>query len=252
MMGRVQDKVCLVTGAASGMGREHALLLAQEGGRMILTDLNEEAGQAVVKEIEAAGGEAMFIKHDVTSEEQWKAVVSAAVDAHGKVDVLVNNAGVLIIKTIQETTAQDWDFVNNINTKGTFFGVKHILPAMEKAGGSIINISSIYGINGAPSSSAYQASKGAVRLFSKSAALEYAPFNIRVNSVHPGLIATPMTEGMTAEASDEELDALMAGAIMRRPGQPKEIAWGVLFLATDESSFMTGSELVIDGGYTAT
>ena len=250
-MGRVQDKVCLVSGGARGIGREDVLLLAQEGGRIVVTDLEEEAGQAVVDEVKAMGGEAIFIKHDVSSEEDWKKVVNEAVEAFGKVDVLVNNAGVLTLKSIQDTTEADWDFVNNINTKGLFFGVKHILPAMQKAGaGSIINISSIYGIAGAPSASAYQASKGAVRVFTKSAAVEYAPFNIRVNSVHPGVIATAMTKD--AMAGEGAVEALLGGAIMRRPADPKEIAWGVLFLATDESSFMTGSELVIDGGYTAT
>lgn len=250
-MGRVQDKVCLVTGGASGIGRETVLLLAEQGGRIVLTDLNEEAGQSVVGEIKAIGGEAIFVKHDVASEEDWKSVVKTAVDTFGKVDVLVNNAGVFVVKPIQETTEEDWDFVNNVNTKGLFFGVKQILPAMQKSkGGSIINISSIYGIVGASSASAYQASKAAVRVFTKSAAVEYNEHNIRVNSVHPGVIATPMTADIMADEAAGE--ALLGGAIFRRPAHPKEIAWGILFLATDESSFMTGSELVIDGGYTAT
>ena len=165
--------------------------------------------------------------------------------------MLVNNAGVLILKSIQETTTEDWDFVQSVNTRGVFYGVKYVLPAMQKAGGgSIINISSIYGIVGAPSASAYQASKGAVRLLSKSAAVEYGEHNIRVNSVHPGVIATNMTKDMiTDEAATQ---ALLGGAIIRRPAQPKEVSWGILFLASDESSYMTGSELVIDGGYTAT
>jgi cyclopentanol dehydrogenase len=233
------------------MGREHVLLLAEEGARIVLTDLNEEAGKATVDEVKGMGGEAIFVKHDVASEDDWLMVVDAAVEAFGKIDVLVNNAGVLVLKSIQETTAEDWDFVNNINTKGSFFGVKHVLPAMEKAGGgSIINISSIYGIAGAPSASAYQASKGAVRTFTKSAAVEYASYNIRVNSVHPGVIATSMTAEIVADPA--ATDAMLGGAIIRRPAEPKEVSWGVLFLASDESSYMTGSELVIDGGYTAT
>ncbi len=250
-MGRVQDKVCLVTGAASGMGREHALLLAEQGARIILTDLNVSAGQAVADEIKGAGGEAIFIKHDAASEEDWQQVVDTALQHYGKIDVLVNNAGVLILKSIQETTTKDWDFVQSINTRGVFYGVKYVLPAMQRAGGgSIINISSIYGLVGASSASAYQASKGAVRLLTKSAAIEYAEHNIRVNSVHPGVIATDMTKDiMVDEAST---NALLGSAIIRRPAQPKEISWGVLFLASDESSYMTGSELVIDGGYTAT
>ncbi|MEY8205158.1 MAG: glucose 1-dehydrogenase [Bermanella sp.] len=250
-MGRVQDKICLVTGAASGIGRETALLLAEQGARIILADLNQEAGQKVAAEIDASGGQAIFFKHDVASEESWVSVVEKSVEHFGKIDVLINNAGVLLMKPIQETTEEDWSFVNNINTKGVFFGVKHVLAAMkESKGGSIVNISSIYGMIGAPGSSAYQASKGAVRLFTKSAAIEYNEHNIRVNSVHPGIIATPMTDDVLAD--EDFTQAALGSAIIRRPAHPKEIAWGVLFLASDESSFMTGSELVIDGGYTAT
>ncbi|MBV1882834.1 MAG: glucose 1-dehydrogenase [Pseudomonadales bacterium] len=250
-MGRVQDKVCLITGAALGMGREHALLLAEEGAKLILTDIKTDEGEAIAKEINDSGGDAIFIKHDTASEEDWKQVVDKGCQHFGKIDVLVNNAGVLVLKPIQETTTEDWDFVQSINTRGVFFGVKYVLTAMQKAGsGSIINISSIYGIIGAPSASAYQASKGAVRLLTKTAAVEYAEFNIRVNSVHPGVIATNMTKDFLTEEANTE--ALLGSAIIRRPAQPKEISWGVLFLASDESSYMTGSELVIDGGYTAT
>lgn len=250
-MGRVQDKVCLITGAALGMGREHALLLAEQGARLILTDINTEAGEKTAQEVKDAGGEAIFIKHDAGSEQEWQQVVDAGVQHFGQIDVLCNNAGILILKSIQETTTADWDFTQSVNTRGVFYGVKYVLPAMQKAGGgSIINISSIYGLVGAPSASAYQASKGAVRLLTKSAAVEYAEYNIRVNSIHPGVIATNMTKDMiTDEAATE---ALLGSAIIRRPAQPKEISWGVLFLASDESSYMTGSELVIDGGYTAT
>lgn len=250
-MGRVQDKVCLITGAALGMGREHALLLSEHGARLILTDLNAEAGEATAKDINDAGGDAIFIKHDASSEQDWQQVIKAGVEHFGKIDVLVNNAGVLTLKSIQETTTEDWDFVQSINTRGVFYGVKYVLPAMQKAGGgSIINISSIYGIVGAPSASAYQASKGAVRLLSKSAAVEYAEYNVRVNSVHPGVIATNMTKDIMVD--DASTDALLGSALIRRPAQPKEVSWGILFLASDESSYMTGSELVIDGGYTAT
>ncbi|MBQ0799474.1 MAG: glucose 1-dehydrogenase [Porticoccaceae bacterium] len=250
-MGRVQDKVCLITGAALGMGREHALLLAEHGARLILTDLNVEAGEATTKGINDAGGDAIFIKHDASSEQDWQQVIKTGVEHFGKIDVLVNNAGVLTLKSIQDTTTEDWDFVQSINTRGVFYGVKYVLPAMQKAGGgSIINISSIYGIVGAPSASAYQASKGAVRLLSKSAAVEYAEYNVRVNSVHPGVIATNMTKDIMVD--DASTDALLGSALIRRPAQPKEVSWGILFLASDESSYMTGSELVIDGGYTAT
>ncbi len=249
-MGRVQDKVCLITGAAVGMGRQHALLLAEEGGRIIITDLNTSEGEAVAEEINNSGGDAIFIQQDAASEDDWKRVVETGTQHFGKIDVLVNNAGILLLKSIQDTTTEDWDFTQSVNSRGVFYGLKYVLPAMEKSGGSIINISSIYGIVGAPSASAYQASKGAVRLLTKSAAVEYAEYDIRVNSIHPGVIATNMTKDiLTDEASTE---ALLAGAIIRRPAQPKEISWGVLFLASDESSYMTGSELVIDGGYTAT
>ena len=249
-MGRVQDKVCLITGAAVGMGRQHALLLAEEGGRIIITDLNTSEGEAVAEEINNSGGDAIFIQQDAASEDDWKRVVETGTQHFGKIDVLVNNAGILLLKSIQDTTTEDWDFTQSVNSRGVFYGLKYVLPAMEKSGGSIINISSIYGIVGAPSASAYQASKGAVRLLTKSAAVEYAEYDIRVNSIHPGVIATNMTKDiLTDEVSTE---ALLAGAIIRRPAQPKEISWGVLFLASDESSYMTGSELVIDGGYTAT
>ncbi|MBV1906131.1 MAG: glucose 1-dehydrogenase [Pseudomonadales bacterium] len=250
-MGRIQNKVCLITGAALGMGREHALLLAEEGARLILTDINTADGEAIAKQINGSGGEAIFIKHDASSEEDWQHVVEKGTRHFGKIDVLVNNAGVFVLKPIQETSTEEWDFVQSVNTRGVFFGIKYILPAMQIAGGgSIINISSIYGIIGAPNASAYQASKGAVRLLTKSAAVEYAEFNIRVNSVHPGVIATNMTKDLLAD--DATTEALLGSAIIRRAAQPKEISWGVLFLASDESSYMTGSELVIDGGYTTT
>ena len=250
-MGRVQDKVCLITGGGLGMGREHAKLLAEHGGKILLTDFNDEAGQKTVAEIKAAGGDATFMHHDVSSEEDWAAVIDFAIETFGGIDVLVNNAGILLMKAVHETTTEEWDRVQNVNTRGVFFGIRAVLPAMQKrGGGSIINISSIYGIIGAPSAATYQASKGAVRLLTKSTAVDYAPFGIRVNSVHPGVIKTDMLKVILGDDVENVPAELLGTTVLGRAADPKEISWGVLFLASDEASFMTGSELVIDGGYT--
>ena len=239
-----------MTGGAQGMGRTHSLLLAREGARIALTDINESAGKATVEEINQAGGEAVFFRHDVASSTDWQQVVVATIDRFGKIDVLVNNAGVLLLKPLEETSDDEWDRVFSINAKGTFLGCKHVLPGMKKAGGgSIINISSIYGLVGAPSAAAYEASKGAVRLLTKAAASDFAKFNIRVNSVHPGVIATDMTKDLLASA--ETAKAALGTTILGRPARPEEVSAAVLFLASDDASFMTGSEMVVDGGYTA-
>lgn len=248
-MGRVSGKVALVTGGAQGMGRAHSILLAREGAQVVLTDVNAAAGQATVDEINKAGGEAVFFPHNVTSAEDWQRVVADAVERLGKVDVLVNNAGILIMKPLEETSEAEWDRTLEINAKGAFLGCKYVLPAMKDSGnGSIINISSIYGIIGAPGAAAYEASKGAVRLLSKAAAVDFAKFGIRVNSVHPGVIDTPMTKDLLA--SPEVAKALLGTTILARPAQPEEVSAAVLFLASDEASFITGAELVVDGGYT--
>ena len=195
--GRVEGKVALVTGGALGMGRTHSLLLAREGARVVLTDINEAAGKATVEEINKEGGEAVFFRHDVASSDDWQRVVAGAIERFGKIDVLVNNAGILIMKPLEETSDAEWDQTFGINAKGTFYGCKYVLPGMKKAGkGSIINISSIYGLVGAPSAAAYQASKGAVRLLTKAAAVDLAKYNIRVNSIHPGVVATEMTRNL--------------------------------------------------------
>lgn len=248
--GRVEGKVALVTGGALGMGRTHSLLLAREGARVVLTDINEAAGKATVEEINKEGGEAVFFRHDVASSDDWQRVVAGAIERFGKIDVLVNNAGILIMKPLEETSDAEWDQTFGINAKGTFYGCKYVLPGMQKAGkGSIINISSIYGLVGAPSAAAYQASKGAVRLLTKAAAVDLAKYNIRVNSIHPGVIVTEMTRNLLA--SPEITKVLLGTTILGRPAQPEEVSAAVLFLASDEASFMTGSEMVVDGGYTA-
>lgn len=249
-MGRLDNKVAIITGGARGMGEAESHLFAKEGAVVYLTDVLEEEGTAVARRIREAGGDATFLAHDVTNESRWQEVIDAVVEAHGRVDVLVNNAGLGLLKTAEDTRSDQWDRIMNVNAKGVFFGCKYIVPAMQKAnGGSIINISSMYGLVGAPASAAYQAAKGAVRLLSKSCAVDYARYNIRVNSVHPGLILTPIF-GHLAEDKDA-MQRLLGTTLMERPGQPDEVAYPVLFLASDESSFMTGSELVVDGGYTA-
>lgn len=248
-MGRLNGKVAMVTGGGMGMGREHALLMAQEGAQLIVTDINEEAGQQTVTDIKTAGGDALFIALDVASEKGWQTAVDQGLRQYKKIDVLVNNAGIFIMKTLQETTLEDWDQSFAVNAKGVFLGCREILPAMQKAGGgSIINISSIYGIVGGPNAAAYEATKGAVRLLSKAAAVDYAPFNIRVNSVHPGIIRTNMTKDILEH--EEFAQQMLAVTLAGRAADPKEVAYAVLFLASDESSYVNGSEIVVDGGYT--
>jgi len=250
-MGRVNGKIALVTWGAMGMGRTHCELLAAEGATVIVTDMNEAEGKATVDGILANGGKAEFHSLNVTQEAEWVSVVDKVVASHGQIDVLVNNAGILIIKQLEETTTEEWDRTFDINVKGVFFGTKAVLPAMKKAGGgSIINISSIYGLVGAPVSAAYQATKGAVRLFTKATAVDYAQYNIRVNSVHPGVIDTPMTKDLL-HADEETRQAILGSTILDRPAQPKEVSYAILHLASDDSSFMNGSEMVVDGGYTA-
>lgn len=250
-MGRVNGKIALVTGGAMGMGRTHCELLAAEGATVIVTDMNEAEGKATVESIIADGGKAEFHSLNVTVESEWVNVVEKVVASHGQIDVLVNNAGILIVKPLEETTTEEWDRTFDINVKGVFFGTKAVLPAMQKAGGgSIVNISSIYGLVGAPVSAAYQATKGAVRLFTKATAVDYAQYNIRVNSVHPGVIDTPMTKDLL-HGDEETRQAILGTTILDRPAQPKEVSYAVLHLASDDSSFMNGSEMVVDGGYTA-
>ena len=248
---RLEGKVALISGGSRGMGAYEAELFVQEGAKVVVGDVREDEGHSLVDKIINGGGDAVFVRLDVTSETDWTAAVNEAANRYGKLDVLVNNAGVSARGTIEETSVEDWDRVMGINSKGVFLGTRSAIPEMRKAGGgSIINISSQLGLVGmGESSPQYQASKGAVRIFSKSAAIQYASEGIRVNSVHPGPVVTPMTE---ARRSDAEVRKRMISRIpLGRYGESEDVAYGVLYLASDESSFVTGSELVIDGGWTA-
>jgi cyclopentanol dehydrogenase len=255
--GRLNGKVALITGAASGVqgelmgfGGTTARLFTREGAKVVLTDINDEGGRKTTEEIRAAGGEAMYVHLDVTDEQEWAVAIQTATTAYGKLDILVNNAGTGARFTVEDTTEELWDSQMDVHAKGTFLGTKLAIPEMRKiGGGSIVNISSVYGIVGSPGSTAYHAAKGAVRLFTKSAAIQYAKENIRVNSVHPGFVDTPMTSQGFQDA--ERLRWVVSRTPMGRTGSANEIAYGILYLASDESSFVTGSELVIDGGLTA-
>ena len=247
---RVAGKVALVSGAARGIGAATAKLLAQEGAAIVLGDVLETEGQQTAAGIVAVGGQATFMPLDVTSADSWRQVIAAAVAAYGHLDVLVNNAGISGRAAVGETDVETWERVMEINGKGVFLGTKLAIPELRKAGGgSIINISSIYGIVGSETSAAYHASKGAVRIFTKAAAIQYAADGIRVNSVHPGFVDSPMTAA--SHALPEVHNLRISRTPLGRMGTPEDIAAGILYLASDESSFVTGSELVIDGGMTA-
>jgi NAD(P)-dependent dehydrogenase (short-subunit alcohol dehydrogenase family) len=248
---RLAGKVAVISGAARGMGAVEARLFAREGARVVLGDVLEAEGRAVAADIETSGGEAVFVRLDVTSEADWARAVAAAASRFGTLDVLVNNAGVGGPGRVEDVSLADWNRVMEINSTGVFLGTRAAIPAMRRAGGgSIVNISSQLGLVGVDNSSPqYQASKGAVRLLTKATAIQYAKERIRANSVHPGPIVTPMTE---ARRRDPDTYQLTVSRIpLGRYGSAEEVAYGVLFLASDESSFVTGAELVIDGGWTA-
>ena len=249
MSGRVAGKVALITGAASGMGRTHAQLLAEQGADIFVTDVNESGLAETVALVKAIGVKTESALLDVTDDKQWQAVADQASTTFGRVDVLVNNAGIAMAKSLEETTTEDWDLVMAINAKGPFLGCRTILPLMKTAGGSMINVSSAYGLVGGPNAAAYNASKGAVRLFTKGAAIDLARYGIRVNSVHPGVIRTNMTEQYIDDPKIGEL--LLSTQIQKRAADPREVSQVILFLASDESSFVTGAEYLVDGGFTA-
>ena len=248
---RLEGKVALISGGARGQGAVEAKLFAQEGAKVVIGDILDAEGQQVEAEINETGGVCVYVHLDVTSEEEWGHAIGEAVSRFDKLDVLVNNAGIFPPASIEDTTEELWDRIMDINGKGVFLGTKLAIPEMRKAGGgSIINISSVAGLRASAGAAAYGASKGAVRLLTKSTAIQYAGDNIRANSVHPGVIETEMT--LPNLLIDEDARRRSADRVpLGRIGQPEDVAWGVLFLASDESSFMTGSELVIDGGRTA-
>ena len=252
-MGRLEGKVALISGGAKGMGEIEARMFAEEGASLVIADILDDRGKNLASEISeiSSSGECVYVHLDVRNMSEWNTVVETAIKKFGKLDILVNNAGVTSRMMLLDTPEEDWDRVLDINSKGTFLGIKATVPAMrESGGGSIVNISSQMGLVGGDfSSPQYQASKGAVRLLTKSVAVQYAAENIRCNSVHPAPIETDMTAGMRA---DKEKFADMIRRIpMGRYGKPEEVAYAVIYLASDESSFVTGSEVVVDGGWTA-
>jgi NAD(P)-dependent dehydrogenase (short-subunit alcohol dehydrogenase family) len=255
-MQRVKDKSIIVTGGALGIGKATSLLCAQHGAKVAVTDINDEEGKKVVNEIQASGGHAHFWHLNTADEKEVQKVFNDINKEFGKIDVLVNNAGIAgVNKPTHEISEKEWDALMAINVKGVFFCTKHVIPYLQKNGkGSIINLSSIYGLVGAHDLPPYHASKGAVRLMTKTDAMFYAKDKIRVNSVHPGFIWTPLVENLGKQFAGGP-EALRKHLASLHPlghvGEPDDIAHGILFLASDESKFMTGSELVIDGGYTA-
>jgi NAD(P)-dependent dehydrogenase (short-subunit alcohol dehydrogenase family) len=258
-MGRVQDKVAIVTGGSTGLGRATCLLLATEGATVAVTDIQDELGAAVAEEIRRTGGTAEYHHMDVTSEDQIAHVCAAVFERFGHLDILVNNAGITgAPKPTHEITVAEWDQILNVDARGPFLCTKHAVPYMIRGGGgSIVNISSVYGIVGGmdvPPPFLYHAAKGALRLMTKSDALCYAKDKIRVNSVHPGWIWTPMLESVgknATEGPEEFHKRLLSHVPLGHYGDPIDVAYGVLYLASDESKFSTGTELVIDGGYIA-
>ena len=253
-MGRLEGKIALVTGAgnARGLGAATARRFAEEGAFVYLTDLDGDGAEAVARSIRDAGGRAEAHAHDVTSEAGWDAVFAAIAAGHGRLDVLVNNAGIAVLKPLEQLTAADWELQNKVNLDSVFFGTQRAVAMMRKLGqgGSVINLSSIGGLVGVPACAAYGAAKGGVRIFSKVVAMECAAQGIRCNSVHPGMIETAMQD-VARRDNPEGFKELVAGIPMRRMGTPLDIANMNLFLASDESSYITGCEFTVDGGVTA-
>ncbi|MBQ7795367.1 MAG: SDR family oxidoreductase [Lachnospiraceae bacterium] len=251
-MNRLEGKVAIVTGSGVGMGKATAIMFAKEGAKVAVTCRTEKVGQAVADEINAAGGEAYYFPLDVSNEKNCADVVNAVVEKWGKLDILVNNAGITgVDKPTHELSEAELDQVLNIDLKGVFFMTKHAIPHMKNNGkGSIINFSSIYGLVGARELTAYHAAKGAVTCMTKQDAITYGPDHIRVNSVHPGTILTPLVQSLIDQDPEYEAKQLKLHPLGYL-GQPDDVAYAVLFLASDEARFVTGAEIVIDGGYTA-
>ena len=249
-MDRLNGRVALVTGAASGIGEATAKRLASEGAAVLVTDVQDAAGTQVVKDITDSGGRASYLHLDVTSQPEWEAAVAAALEEFGRLDILVNNAGMGDLAAIEDTSLADWNHTIGIDQTGVFLGMKTAAAALAASGhGSVINISSIFGTSGGfGTSPAYHAAKGAVRTLPKNDALHWADGSVRVNSVHPGFIATPILDQAKGTPMEQ---AMLDVTPMGRLGQPEEIAAGVAYLASDDASFVTGLELYIDGGYTA-
>jgi NAD(P)-dependent dehydrogenase (short-subunit alcohol dehydrogenase family) len=247
---RLEGKTAIVTGGASGIGEATSRLFVEEGARVVIADIDDAKGNALRAELNKNGEAAVYRRLDVTQESRWKEVVDEVMVDWGRLDIVVNNAGMSGVKgraTVEDTIVENWDAVFAVNSTAVMLGTKSAIPAMRKnGGGSIVNVSSIFGIVGSLSGAAYHASKGAARTFSKAAAVQYAMDNIRVNSVHPGFIDTPMT--LDIHSQKEIRDAREKMTPMGRLGQPNDIAYGILYLASDESSWVTGIELVIDGG----
>jgi len=245
---RLENKIAIVTGGSSGIGRASSILFAKEGAKVVVTDINDKAGEDVVKTIKSNGREGIFVHCDVTKEDQAKNLIAKAVEKYGRLDVLYNNAGIGMVKLLPEMTEQEWDRIFNINVKGAFLCSKYAIPQMKKQGrGAIVNTASNWGLIAYPHWPAYCATKGAVVMLTKALAIDHAPDNIRVNCVCPGNIDTPLLRaGIEAETSFEE-----ASKTMGRLAKPEEVAYVALFLASDESSYVTGSAVVVDNGESA-
>ena len=250
-MGRLENKVALISGGSRGMGATEAKMFAAEGAHVVIADILEDEGRKTASKIAETGARCLFTNLDVLKASDWESAISTVTSAFGKLDILVNNAGVTSRMMLLETSEPEWDRVMDINTKGTFLGIKTAIPAMKySGGGSIVNISSQMGLVGADYiSPQYQASKGAVRILTKSVAIQYASDNIRCNSIHPAPIETDMTADIRNDA--DSFQDMLRRIPMGRYGKPEEVAYAVLYLASDESSFVTGSEVVVDGGWTA-
>ena len=253
-MGRLTDKVAIVTGGASNPGLGHSTIhkFAEEGAKIVVTDIDIEGGEKTVSEIINKGGQALFIKHDVVSSKDWEKTIDKTISEYGKIDILVNNAGIALIAPFEDFSEDQWDKQINVNLKSVFLGCKAVIPEMKKNNyGSIINLSSIAGLVGLQGCAAYNASKGGVRLLTKSIAIEYGINKIRCNSIHPGFMATNMNDPKKITERGRDFDAIIQTIPLLSMGTAEDIANCALYLASDESSYVTGSEYVVDGGWTA-